>query len=171
MSCSGEVVPRPLAHALHATRPNEVVHCDYLYMGEGIENDKYILILRDDFSSYVWLYRTNAETGEAAAEALAMWVGVFGCMDWLVTDQCTHFSNVVLGDLTREFHISHHFTTAYSPWANGTVERAGREVLLGNARALERVEALSERLAKHHRMRAERSKPIPYEEARSTEGR
>lgn len=26
----GDIVPRPLAHALHAERPNEVVHTDFL---------------------------------------------------------------------------------------------------------------------------------------------
>ena len=31
---SGDVVPRPLGETVHGTAPNEVVHFDYLYVGE-----------------------------------------------------------------------------------------------------------------------------------------
>ena len=34
-----------------------------------------------------------------------------------------------MSDLTSEFHVKHHFVTAYSPWANGSVERVCRELL------------------------------------------
>jgi len=46
---TGEIVPRPLGHALHGERPNEVVHMDFLFMGNGLEGKEYLLILRDDF--------------------------------------------------------------------------------------------------------------------------
>ena len=32
---SGDVVPRPLGETIHGTAPNEVVHFDYLYVGES----------------------------------------------------------------------------------------------------------------------------------------
>ena len=32
---SGDVVPRPLGETVHGTAPNEVVHFDYLYVGES----------------------------------------------------------------------------------------------------------------------------------------
>ena len=32
---SGEVVPRPLGKTVHGTAPNEVVHFDYVYVGES----------------------------------------------------------------------------------------------------------------------------------------
>jgi len=49
-------------------------------------------------------------------------------MDWLVIDQGRHFKNKVSTALTKEIGVIHHFTTAYSPLANGTVGRANREV-------------------------------------------
>ena len=52
-------------------------------------------------------------------------------MKWLCSDQGSHFKNSLIESLTREFHISHHFVTAYSPWANGSIERICREVLRG----------------------------------------
>lgn len=50
-------------------------------------------------------------------------------MEWFVTDQGSHFKKQLINELSSEFHTHHHFTTAYSPWANGTVERVCREVL------------------------------------------
>ncbi len=37
VSRSGKLISRPLSHALHAERPNEVVHMDFLYMGPGVD--------------------------------------------------------------------------------------------------------------------------------------
>ena len=124
-----ERIPRPLATALHAERPNEVLHMDYLFMGASSTEQKYVLLIRDDLSGYVWLWPTTDATSDAAAEALSMWIGVFGGFEWLVSDQGSHFKNRLMDELTREFHAAHHFTTAYSPWANGSVERICREVL------------------------------------------
>ena len=126
---AGEIVPRPLGLALHGIRPNEVVHMDFLYMGAGKEGKRYILLIRDDHSSYVWLWPTEAANADTAADALCVWLGVFGGMEWLVSDQGSHFKNQVIQKLTDETRINHHFTTAYCPWANGSVERICREVL------------------------------------------
>lgn len=49
----GDVVPRPLGKALHAGKPNEVLHMDYLYMGPGTGKKKYLLLICDYLSSYV----------------------------------------------------------------------------------------------------------------------
>lgn len=35
----------------------------------------------------------------------------------------------MLQELTREFKVQHHFSTAYSPWSKGSVERVCRKVL------------------------------------------
>jgi len=126
---SGEVVPRPLGHALHGERPNEVLHMDFLFMGSGIEGKNYLLIMRDDLSSYIWLWPTEDCTAASAAEALCVWIGVFGAMTWLISDQGSHFKNNLIKELVSELRTKHHFTTAYSPWANGSVERICREVL------------------------------------------
>lgn len=102
---------------------------DYLFMGTSTDGKKYVLLIRDDLSSYIWLFPTEAATSQAAAEALMTWIAAFGSMEWLISDQGSHFLNRLINDLMEEFHARHHFTTAYSPWANGTVERLCREVL------------------------------------------
>ena len=128
-SRAGSRVPRPLSHTMHADSPNEILHFDYLFMGEGVGDQKYCLILKDDLSSYVWLFACTAATADNAAESILSWVASFGAMEWLVSDQGTHFKNQVIEQVTTELEARHHFTTAYTPWANGTVERVCREVL------------------------------------------
>lgn len=63
-----------------------------------------------------------------AASALSQWISCFGEMDWLVTDQGSHFKAALMKRLTSEIHIRHHFSTAYFQWSNGAVERMYKEV-------------------------------------------
>lgn len=37
---SGDMIPRPSGHALHANRTNELIHIDYCYMGKA-KTEKY----------------------------------------------------------------------------------------------------------------------------------
>ena len=66
------------AHTLHASKPNEILHFDYLYMSEGEHNWKYILILKDDFRTFVWLVKTRTCDTGSAVEALKDWITKFG---------------------------------------------------------------------------------------------
>ena len=112
VTLTGEVVPRPLGHAIHSDRPNEVVHMDFFNMGQGLSNKKYLLILCDDLSSYVWLWPTEDTTAAGAAEALCVWIGVFGCMEWMVSDEGSHFKNSLIKSLIDQLRTKHHFTTS-----------------------------------------------------------
>ena len=49
-------------------------------------------------------------------------------MNIWVSDRGSHSKNKVMQLLAEEYKVEHHFVTAYSPWANGTVERVMREV-------------------------------------------
>ncbi len=40
-----------------------------------------------------------------------------------------HFKNQLFEELPRRLGTNHHFTAAYSPWANGSVERLDRDIL------------------------------------------
>jgi hypothetical protein len=52
-----------------------------------------------------------------------------------VSDQGSHFKNKNIEKVRRALRSLYHFTKAYTPWVNGAVERACREVLCA-ARAL-----------------------------------
>jgi len=129
LSKSGNKVPRPLSTTLHATKPNEVIHFDYLYLGEGEDDHKYVLVVKDDLSGYCWLEPTISANSEHTAEVLARWNRVFTTPNIWISDQGSHFKNEVLHHLAKDHRIRHNFSVAYSPWANGTVESLMRSIL------------------------------------------
>ncbi len=59
---SGSRVPRPLLSTTHASKPNELIHFDYLSMGSSQSGHKYVLVIKDDLSSYSWLCSTLKRT-------------------------------------------------------------------------------------------------------------
>lgn len=125
----GPPQPRPLGEALHADRPNEVIHWDYLFMGKSDSDLTYVLVIKDDASKFVWLLPCDAANAENTYNHLIDWFASFGvCRTW-VSDQGTHFKNKVIEALQHALGAHHHFTTARCPWANGTVEVVMREVL------------------------------------------
>ena len=73
----------------HGTAPNEVVHFDYLYMGEsgpqgsqGLSEDggfRYILVIMDDLSNIVLMEPVEVCTAEATAASLLHGVRLRGC--------------------------------------------------------------------------------------------
>jgi len=45
-----------------------------------------------------------------------------------VTDQGSHFKNEAMALIARQLGTQYHFTTAYTPWANGSVEVLNRQL-------------------------------------------
>ena len=128
-STPGTVVPRPLGNAIHAVKPNKLLHFDFCHMGKGDEGHIYVLILKDDFSGYVWLVPSKEATAEVVADSLISWFSSFGVVyDW-VSDQGTHFKNELVKLLQEKVKAGHRFTLAYCPWSNGTVEVVCRELV------------------------------------------
>lgn len=82
---------------------------------------KYILEVKDDTRSYLCLQPCVNSDSDAAVSTEAKWILYFGVMDWLDTDQGSHFRTSLMKGLISETRIRHHLTTAYCPWANGTI--------------------------------------------------
>ena len=99
---------------------------DYLYILNG-----YLLVLRDDLSSKIDLVYADSPTADIMASAIISWRGRYGLPSdaLLVTDQGSLFANQLLEHLQHKLHYRHHFTVAYSPWANGSAEVTNRLVL------------------------------------------
>ncbi len=71
LSTTGGVrVPRPFGPALHGTKANDLLQFDYLEMAPSKTGHKYLLLLRDDFSSYCWLFPFESANSENAANAI-----------------------------------------------------------------------------------------------------
>lgn len=128
-TATGEKVPRPLGHAVHGSRPNEVLHFDFCYIMHSESAMRYVLILKDDFSGYTWLVPTSETDAETAANALLQWFASFGIARIWVSDQGSHFKNELVTKLCESLQSQHHFTLPYCPWSNGTVEVVCRELL------------------------------------------
>jgi RNase H-like domain found in reverse transcriptase/Integrase core domain/Integrase zinc binding domain len=89
----GSRVPRPLGEALHADKPNVVIHFDFLYVGKSSSGPIYILVLRDDMSGYVWFWPCAHADALSIVDALTTLFAAFGvCTTW-VSDQGSHFKN------------------------------------------------------------------------------
>eukprot|EP00171_Calliarthron_tuberculosum_P015922 IDg15922t1 len=77
LSESGIKVPRPLGQQIHASRVSELLHFDYLYVGESSDAKEYILILKDDFSGSVFLEACDHADAETTAEVLMKYFTTF----------------------------------------------------------------------------------------------
>jgi hypothetical protein len=64
-------MPRPLDTQLHATKPNEILHFDFLCIGLSRDgNYQYLLHLKDDLSGYLWLLSCLMVDYAATVDAL-----------------------------------------------------------------------------------------------------
>ena len=87
-SKAGKKVPRLLGETVHGTRPGKVVHFDYFHVGangslgdDSLDEDKgyrYILVMMDDMSDWVWLEPTEACTARLTAQHLLTWFKIMG---------------------------------------------------------------------------------------------
>jgi hypothetical protein len=109
---TGGTVPISMAQTLHAEKPNKLPHFDFLYVGHGLKGVDYILVLKDDISSYCRLIPSVAANAVTTAAALIDWFATFGVvLDW-VSDRGSHFRNFVVRLFREQNHSSHCFTLA-----------------------------------------------------------
>lgn len=129
ISSSKELSLVPFSPTMQADRPNAAIHFDFLYCGPSKDGSKYVLILKDNFSAYVWLVVCEAATAAVTAQALFDWFSAFGVVPVWISDRGSHFLNEVMKALAKMLRVEHHFTPAYSPHTNGTVETVCKQVL------------------------------------------
>ena len=120
-----ELKPLPLA-----TRFNERVHIDLLGPLPNNNGYKYIVVMIDAYSRYIQLAPSQSKEMEEISQLYyAHWISVFGPSKRLVSDNGKEFSNSLFKLLTKNFGISHFFTSPYHPQSNGLAERAVRLVV------------------------------------------
>ena len=126
---NGDTIPRPLGSQLLAERPGEIVSIDYIKLGATKTGYNYALILVDPMTRSVMFVPAGTTTAILAARSLIRWGSRHGLPKWLISDGAGHFKNDVIKELTQMLGIKHHITLAYCPWANGSVEIVGRDLL------------------------------------------
>jgi hypothetical protein len=84
----GDKVPSPLGTQLHATKPNQILHFDFLYIGLSRDrNYQYLLLLKDYLSGYLWLVPCRTADFVATFDVLVRWIAVFGVVLLLISDR------------------------------------------------------------------------------------
>jgi hypothetical protein len=84
----GDKVPRPLGTQLHATKPNEILHFDFLYIGLSRDGEyQYIPLLKDALSGYLWLVLCRTADDAATVEAMMRCFAVFGVVLLWISDK------------------------------------------------------------------------------------
>lgn len=101
---------------------------DFCYIGPSDNEDKYVLIIKDDVSSYVLLVATNNADQVTIAEIPLKSFSSFGTVENWISDRGTHFLDETIEEIRNITKASHHFTQPYCPWSNGTVEVVCREL-------------------------------------------
>ena len=131
----GHVIPRPVLSQAHATKPNQMLHFDYVFIEKPLpssaDGKSHVLVLKDDFSGFVELVPTSECTAHVTVNALLWWFARFGPVTHWVSDRGSHFLNFIMEELRNRLSSKHHFTTPYHPAANGTVEVVNKQLLHG----------------------------------------
>lgn len=84
---SGTKLPHPLAHMLHATNPNEILHFDVLNMGPSMDGTEYVLLMKDYASYFCWLLPCFGADGPNATRGILQWFSTFFVVPTWCSDQ------------------------------------------------------------------------------------
>ena len=125
-------VPKFVRRPLHLTElartPREILHSDFLYVDQ---NSGYILTILDNLTRKTYLKHCVRATAFQMVQGLLEFRGTLGLANefLLVTDQGSHYCNILLEELSRALRFTHTVTVAYSPWVNGQAEVLNSTVL------------------------------------------
>ncbi|KAH9128215.1 hypothetical protein LEN26_009141 [Aphanomyces euteiches] len=113
----------------HATRPNELIHFDWLSLSTASNGVSKVLVIKDDMSGFIRLHAAANAMSHETADALIEWFSLFGVVKTWVFDCGSPFKNEIIDRIRRVYGSHHHFVTPHCPWANGTVEGVNRLIL------------------------------------------
>ncbi|OWZ06455.1 Retrotransposon protein [Phytophthora megakarya] len=108
-------IPRPYGPLLKANERNEVVHWDFLSLGESFGDSSYLLVVKDGLSHFCELFPCATPTAYITAEALTLWYARYEMPKTLLSDQGTHFRNETMNHVAARLKVQFTFTPVYSP--------------------------------------------------------
>ena len=123
------ILPTQYQDGIYAKERNEILHMDYIYIGESENNISYLLMLKDNYSKFIMLFKCEKPSGEITYNAFHEWISLFGVPKSIVSDQGSHFKFELLKMVCNRIGVRQTFTLPYCPWLNGTIERLGRTLL------------------------------------------
>lgn len=121
---------RPIASALHRSKPNEMNLADFLNKAAANRcNLEYILGIEDNPNSCTCQHPFDNGYSDPAITAIVKWKTCLRCRQCLIADWVSYFIAFLVNNLTSEAVVHHYFTTPYCLRAKGTVEHLCRETL------------------------------------------
>jgi transposase InsO family protein len=95
----------------------------------GKGGEKFILVIIDLFTKFIFLFALKEKTAENVAHALFVTFCNFGHPKVLISDNGTEFVNETLVILQRLYSFDHRKSSPYHPQGNGSAERAVKSTL------------------------------------------
>lgn len=126
--------PYPHATSYRATRPSELVHGDLcgLISPQTVAGNRYIFLLVDDFSRYMWIYllKNKNEAFSTFKRFKALVENkTEKALKTFRTDRGGEFTSLEFKAYCDTMGINRHLTAPYSPQQNGVVERRNRTLM------------------------------------------
>jgi len=90
---------------------------------------KYLFIVVDGFSKFVWIYPTKTTNAREVIDRLKSQQKIFGNPQRIISDRGTAFTSTDFKDYCSEENIEHILITTGVPRGNGQVERINRIII------------------------------------------
>lgn len=111
-------------------RPLDTCHIDHIGpMDATVKMYKYLLVVIDGFSKFVWIYPTKTTNAKEVLDKLKIQQQHFGNPRRVISDKGSAFTSNDFKTFCVEEKIEHLFTTTGLPRANGQVERINRCII------------------------------------------
>ena len=115
---------------IHATKPLELVHMDFLQLEPSKGNIQNILVVTDHFTRYAQAYPCKNQTAYTTAKTLwENFITHYGFPDKLISDQGRNFESHLIASLCKLAKVEKVRTTPYHPMGNGQCERFNSTLL------------------------------------------
>lgn len=103
-----------LSTALYSQCRYEGVKIGLLNMVTALDSSvKYVLISKDDFTSYFWVMPQASANRTVTTSLLWQSLAAFGSMYWLLSDQSSHFTSTVIDLVIQNVRVRNHLPTMY----------------------------------------------------------
>lgn len=111
-------------------RPLETFHIDHLgQMTATSKNYKYVFVVIDAFTKFVWIYPTKTTNTKEALDKLEIQKVVFGNPKRIISDRGSAFTSNDFENYCIDEDIEHVLITTGVPRANGQVERINEIII------------------------------------------
>ena len=120
-------------YTVSSERPMQVLSMDTIgpinIEGNSKQEQKFILVMIDNFTRFVTLYPCRTTDAKEAAKHLLSHIGLFGQPEYIQSDKGSQFVNDTIAYMTRLTGVDFAPNIAHSKEENSIVERANKEVM------------------------------------------